>query len=580
MMISVAPETVKTEWAETPIQATLGALGTFIFCIGLLYAQNKFLFRWSKGRLELFAQSELLLFIATYHFIFSIHSLYETLPSKFIFNIISLSLYYLGLGFFHYTYPRIGGRNYRLKEAKKQIQFLIPFAIPFLLFSLLHDIAHLGFSWDLVAFSSGSSDESSPLLSIAFTGSFLIILLIFMPAIVQFFWNCTEIPPSPLRERLETLCQKAHFHYRGMRIWTVMNHSLTAAIVGVIARYRYVMFTESLLKHVPEEQVEAILAHEIGHSYHKHLIIYPFIITGMIVVSALFSEIFFPFFSHYVALYEQIYPSSFWEYSAPFLALLPYALIMLLYFRYIFGYFSRLFERQADLYPLQLNLPAKNIIGALDTVAVASGGIHEEPSWHHFSINERIAFLEKAVQNSKVIKKHHRSTYLSLLVYACLLILSSFYALSPSYPNTGLTRAAKKQLEEVSQSLDLSLNYHLRKRLANKELESALKRKPEEKEIEAFIEGLEYFNDRENIALAYYIGSIRLMDGELSEFALAFIVQCWKNISLSELRLEFLSELIDTSRKIIDKSTINEEQEKDLLNSIRHALEQLVEEKP
>ena len=65
-----------------------------------------------------------------------------------------------------------------------------------------------------------------------------------------------------------------------------------AAIVGVVPRLRYVMFTKRIQKELSGDSIEAVLAHEIGHNYHRHLLVYPFILFGMILSSGLFSLFF------------------------------------------------------------------------------------------------------------------------------------------------------------------------------------------------------------------------------------------------------------------------------------------------
>ena len=72
----------------------------------------------------------------------------------------------------------------------------------------------------------------------------------------------------------------------------------------------------------------------------------------------------------------------------------------------------RNFERQADTHVYALFDSSKPLIATLKKIAVASGQPPDKPDWHHFSIKERIDFLQRCEtdktwitrQNRKIIK--------------------------------------------------------------------------------------------------------------------------------------------------------------------------------
>jgi STE24 endopeptidase len=194
-----------------------------------------------------------------------------------------------------------------------------------------------------------------------------------------------------------------------------MKHALTAGIIGIIPRFRYVMFTDRILRELPPEPLEAILAHEIAHSKLKHLIYYPAIILGMSFVGAFI----FLFLGNSV--------------SSPILGYFIYAIVAVLYFRFVFGYFSRIFERQADLYVFEANVPYYYMLQALDYIGVSAGNIHLAPSWHHYGIQERINFLCDAAIDRSLITKHNRKVKLSIIAYFTILLLSMIILFGVSY---------------------------------------------------------------------------------------------------------------------------------------------------
>jgi STE24 endopeptidase len=112
----------------------------------------------------------------------------------------------------------------------------------------------------------------------------------------------------------------------------------------------------------------------------------------------------------------------YWEALYPILLFVPFVAASALYFRFVFGYFSRLFERQADLYLYELDIPPAHMIEALDEIAHAAGGIHNIPNWHHGSIQDRIDFLNNTTRKPQLISAHHRKVRRSLAIYIILLI--------------------------------------------------------------------------------------------------------------------------------------------------------------
>jgi STE24 endopeptidase len=252
--------------------------------------------------------------------------------------------------------------------------------------------------------------------------------MIFLPKVLVLAWRCQKLEECPsvslaLIERLKALCKKAKFTYAGFYVWNVMEGSMNAAILGIVSKFRYVMFTKKLLERLHENAILAILAHEIGHKRHHHLLIYPLILMGMVLSSIFISDQFLEYIHTNFTL-DQILSPATREAFLPFLAFLPFIAASAVYYRFIFGYFSRLFERQADLFVFELDLDPKYLIEALNEIGHGAGGIHNHPNWHHHSIQERIDFLKRAEKDRSLIAKHHKKVKWSLTLYLALLILA------------------------------------------------------------------------------------------------------------------------------------------------------------
>ena len=135
----------------------------------------------------------------------------------------------------------------------------------------------------------------------------------------------------------------------------------------------------------------------------------------------------------------------------------------ILYFRFIFGFFIRNFERQADAYVYQLFDSAYPLITTLDKIARAGNLPPEKPNWHHFSIKERILFLLECEKDRTRILRHDRkvkkSVVLYLIVLAAMVGIASGLAFSGAGKDLTVGVYEKTILEMIKQSPEDPLLY-------------------------------------------------------------------------------------------------------------------------
>jgi len=369
LLITVGQDTTDLLQPENIPQTLMWSCLLYIGTLSIIWNQTKFL-RWSKERIIFCTNLEFLTFLSILYFYLEIPLLFTTL---FPLAAITLVLYFIALTTAHYSYNRLSGNQ---RQTGKSIGFLFPLSLPFLLLTLIIDIGNTPFTFICIA-----------------------ALAIFFPTVLIWCWGCPPLNNPELSQRLEKLCKKAHFKHAGFKVWSIMEHAYTAAIIGIVSRFRYVMFTKPLIDYLPPESVEAVLAHEIGHQKHGHLLWYPLILMGMVTTSILVASIEGPFA----------------------MSLILFIATAALYYRFIFGYFSRLFERQADLYIFTLQLNPDHLIDALNSLANFSGTSRRAPNWHHFSIQERIHFIEKVKHDTTLYARHQRRVKYSLGLYSLLL---------------------------------------------------------------------------------------------------------------------------------------------------------------
>ena len=294
----------------------------------------------------------------------------------------------------------------------------VPILIPWVMISLLSDIIFA------LPFEAPKRFLSTTEGEVVFFVGFLVVVAVFAPIVIQRLWGCYPLEPGFYRERIRDLCRRAGIGYRNIMYWPIFGgRMLTAGVMGIARKFRYILVTESLLRALTPEEVDAVIAHEIGHVKKHHLLYYIFFMACfMLVVFAIYDV------TIYLILYaEPLFKAVLnlgisqatlvWSlHSAIFLA------AFLIYFRFIFGYFMRTFERQADVYVYSLFDTARPMIATFHKIALTSGQSPDKPNWHHYSIRERIDYLLKCEGNRRWVNRHHRKVRFSLIVFTMVML--------------------------------------------------------------------------------------------------------------------------------------------------------------
>lgn len=216
--------------------------------------------------------------------------------------------------------------------------------------------------------------EEVALYNALFAGGLLMILALFLPVILCNTWETAPIPDGPQRDLLDTVAARARFRSRSLRVWKTGHQMANAAIVGISARSRIVLFSDSLLSELDLRELAAVFAHEIGHAVRHHV---PIFVMWVAV-----------FFFGADLLATWMFPDSLWLSGGLILS------AMVVWY-FAFGFMSRRFELDADLYSMDLLGDADALISALERVG---GRLRDVASWRHFSTAERVRFLTEATR--------------------------------------------------------------------------------------------------------------------------------------------------------------------------------------
>ncbi|MEK6798388.1 MAG: M48 family metallopeptidase [Planctomycetota bacterium] len=277
-------------------------------------------------------------------------------------------------------------------------------------------------------------------------GLFSAAVFLVAPWMLCRIWRTSSLQAGPLRERLEAICRGIGLRCRDILVWQSDGILINAAVMGLFPRVRYVLLSDALLATMSPRQVEAVFGHEAGHVRHRHIehfLLFAF--AGWAVVAATMELL--------SRAGDGLGAS-----SESTLAVVEAAGVVgtLGVWGIGFGWLSRRFERQADLFGArcvtpkggECNLPcsvhpdecttveqggrvcataAAVFASALERVASLNGIPWEENSWRHASIGYRARFLRslagdpaRAIQFERTITRIKRA----LLLFACLSVVT------------------------------------------------------------------------------------------------------------------------------------------------------------
>jgi Zn-dependent protease with chaperone function len=350
---------------------------------------------------------------------------FRTIPTLLALLFLLLFILYLAIvwSFAYGAYQRL----YRTDISRKtyvfsNISFSVPVLLPWLFLSGIADIIHA------LPFDAPKRFLNTTEGEIAYFLFFLLGVTIIGPLLIQKFWRCKPLENSYNRNRIAALCERAGLEYADILYWPIFGGKMiTAGVMGLIKKFRYILVTPSLLQLLEPEEIDAVIAHEIGHIKKKHLVFYLAFFVGYMLLSYVVFDLIVFAIIYAKPIYWLVNKSGFSQ-TTVMSAITSVVIIclFLIYFRFIFGYFMRNFERQADTYVYSLFDTAQPLISTLEKIATASGQSSDRPNWHHFSIRQRIEYLRKCEFNSSWITRQDIKVKKSMGIFLiCLLLLGT-----------------------------------------------------------------------------------------------------------------------------------------------------------
>lgn len=265
-----------------------------------------------------------------------------------------------------------------------------------------------------------------------------------MPYLLRLLLGLKPLPPGVLRDRLMAAMGRLGFRCTDILLWNTRGTMANAMVIGLTPWLRYVVFTDRLIEEFPEDEVEAVFGHEVGHIRHQHMLFYLVFLMGSIgFLNELSDQVVLPalqvLFDGLAYLFPLVVPGWLGETFGPTgrLAPIPAVLLLIGYIFVVFGRMSRSCERQADVYGCravscldpgctghteETQYPPKGqglcptgirvFIRALEKVADVNGISRDRPgflqSWQHSTIGKRVRFLWEVLRDPGVEARFQR----------------------------------------------------------------------------------------------------------------------------------------------------------------------------
>lgn len=118
--------------------------------------------------------------------------------------------------------------------------------------------------------------------------AFQLVLMVLAPILILPLFNkFTPLPPGDLRDRLLSLCRQTGFPAQSIEVMDGSKRSQHSnAFFTGFGRFRKVVLYDTLVAQLGERQLQAVLAHEIGHYRQRHVL--KMLLLSIVVLGAAF----------------------------------------------------------------------------------------------------------------------------------------------------------------------------------------------------------------------------------------------------------------------------------------------------
>jgi STE24 endopeptidase len=230
-----------------------------------------------------------------------------------------------------------------------------------------------------------------------FMGLFIMLAQLAPVVLFPIFYKFEPLDNEDLRRRLVVLSERAGTRVRGVYRWKLSEKSkkANAALTGLGATRRIIL-ADTLLDNYSPDEIEAVLAHELGHHVHRHILKSIFVQAAISFVGFWAANWTLHYaVDHHLFNFDRISDFA----NLPLLVLVSIVLSFLL--MPALNAYSRYNERQADRYAFESIASIEPFISSMNKLADQNLAERTPSKWvewffhSHPSISKRLAAAEE-----------------------------------------------------------------------------------------------------------------------------------------------------------------------------------------
>jgi STE24 endopeptidase len=231
----------------------------------------------------------------------------------------------------------------------------------------------------------------------------LFVLLAQLAPVVLFpiFYKFEPLDDEELKRRLIVLSERAGTRVRGVYKWHLSEKSkkANAALTGLGATRRIIL-ADTLLDNYSHDEIEAVLAHELGHHVHRHILKSIFVQAGITLFGFWLAD----YVLSYAVYHRHLYPYMSDFANLPLLILVSTVLSFLL--MPALNAYSRFNERQADRYCFQSVASVEPFISSMNKLAEQNLAERTPARWVEWLLHSHPAIAKRVAAAEAWAKAH------------------------------------------------------------------------------------------------------------------------------------------------------------------------------
>ncbi|MBI9017608.1 MAG: M48 family metalloprotease [Phycisphaerae bacterium] len=277
--------------------------------------------------------------------------------------------------------------------------------MPLLMVITIKDIVELAMPKD----AEGNDTNASQVLVLLGIG----LVFIISPLVLKHIWRTRSLPDGPLRSILSDFCAKQKLRYHDILLWDTYSGMSNAAVMGLIPQVRFVLLSDALIENMPDEQIKAVCGHEAGHVKHHHILFLVLFVMASGGLAAMGID-------YLDRALKYVFDQRDWTPVIVDYIIFAASIAAIVGWFVLFGWVSRRFERQADVYAAgSLFIPyerpdclsmhgAATMSNALHRIAILNGISVHAKSWRHSSLGSRMEFLHQLATEPGAMQRYNK----------------------------------------------------------------------------------------------------------------------------------------------------------------------------